>query len=43
MRLDQAASKDVNPAKPVDGQAVVVDRNELLKQIMSSRPEKKLE
>jgi hypothetical protein len=41
MRLDQTANKDSNSGvKPVEGQAVVVDRNELLKQIMASRSEK---
>ena len=43
MRLDQSASKGDSAAKPVDGQAVVVDRNELLKQILASKAEKKSE
>jgi hypothetical protein len=41
LRLDQAASKNENTTnKTVDGQAVVIDRNELLKQIMASKNEK---
>lgn len=43
MRLDQTANKDGAAVRPVEGQAVVVDRNELLKQIMANRPEKKPE
>jgi hypothetical protein len=45
MRLDQAAAKadGVEAGKPVDGQAVVLDRNELLRQILSqSKDQKKL-
>jgi len=41
LRLDQTASKNQDTVgKPVDGQAVVIDRNELLKQIMASKNEK---
>lgn len=35
MRLDQAASKEGSGPTPVEGQAVVLDRNELLKQILA--------
>jgi len=34
MRLDQTANKD-GPTNPVEGQAVVLDRNDLLKQILA--------
>lgn len=43
MRLDQAAAKadGVEAGKPVDGQAVVLDRNELLRQILSQGKDQK--
>lgn len=42
MRLDQASENA--PAKPMEGQAVVLDRNELLKQILSdTKDQKKLQ
>lgn len=38
MRLDQASAKEVSTAgPPVEGQAVVLDRNELLRQILAER------
>lgn len=40
MRLDQSAQKD-SKAAPIDGQAMVVDRNSLLKQLIEqSKPQK---
>jgi hypothetical protein len=41
MRLDQAAAKEGNGPVPVEGQAVVLDRNELLKQILAERKDSK--
>ena len=42
MRLDQAAAKAEDaPGKAVDGQAVVLDRNELLRQILSQGKDQK--
>ena len=41
LRLDHAMSKDNDEGKPVEGQAVVLDRNELLKQILSSNKDQK--
>lgn len=41
MRLDQAAAKEGNGPAPVEGQAVVLDRNELLKQILAERKDSK--
>ena len=44
LRLDQMASKESTNADttaPLEGHAVVVDRNELLKQILSGKTEKK--
>ena len=41
LRLDHAMSKDSDEGKPVEGQAVVLDRNELLKQILSSNKDQK--
>jgi hypothetical protein len=43
MRLDQAAAKadGADAGKPVDGQAVVLDRNELLRQILSQGKDQK--
>jgi len=41
MRLDQSANKDANTAKPIEGNAVVVDRNTLLKELLAqSKPQK---
>lgn len=37
MRLDQTAAKSESQSQPVDGQAVVLDRNELLKQILANK------
>jgi len=37
MRLDQTAAKSEAVAAPVDGQAVVVDRNELLRQVLANK------
>lgn len=37
MRLDQTAAKSESQPQPVDGQAVVLDRNELLKQILANK------
>ena len=37
MRLDQTAAKSDSQPQPVDGQAVVLDRNELLKQILANK------
>lgn len=37
LRLDQTAAKQESGPKPIDGQAVVVDRNALLKQILESK------
>lgn len=39
LRLDQSMSKDA-PAKAIEGHAVVVDRNELLKQILANKEQK---
>lgn len=41
MRLDQSAAKEGNGPAPIDGQAVVLDRNELLKQILAESKESK--
>ena len=42
LRLDQAAKKDSeNPKNAIDGQAVVVDRNSLLKQLLESNKNQK--
>lgn len=41
LRLDQSAAKDGDGPKPMDGQAVVLDRNELLKQILADSKESK--
>lgn len=41
MRLDQAAAKEGNGPAPLEGQAVVLDRNELLKQILNERKDSK--
>ena len=43
LRLDQAAAKTdgAEAGKPVDGQAVVLDRNELLRQILSQGKDQK--
>lgn len=35
MRLDQAAAKDGDKLPPIEGHATVIDRNELLKQILA--------
>ena len=44
MRLDQAAAKDGGITPPLEGKAVVLDRNELLKQILAeSKDSKKLQ
>jgi len=44
LRLDQTAAKEGDGPKPIDGKAVVLDRNELLKQILAdSKESKKLE
>jgi hypothetical protein len=37
LRLDQTAAKQDSAPRPLDGQAVVVDRNALLKQILESK------
>lgn len=41
MRLDQAAAKDNDKLPPIEGHATVIDRNELLKQILSSSKNEK--
>lgn len=41
MRLDHMKTKDDGAEKPIEGQAVVLDRNELLKQILSSNKDQK--
>jgi len=41
MRLDQAASKDGDKLPPIEGHATVIDRNELLKQILASSKSEK--
>lgn len=41
LRLDQSAAKEGNGPTPLEGQAVVLDRNELLKQILSERNDSK--
>jgi hypothetical protein len=41
MRLDQVSAKEGNGPTPLEGQAVVLDRNELLKQILSERNDSK--
>ena len=44
MRLDQTAAKGDNAPPPLEGTAVVLDRNELLKQILAeSKDSKKLQ
>lgn len=44
MRLDQSASKTVEAsAQPIEGTAVVFDRNDLLKEILANRGPKNLE
>jgi hypothetical protein len=42
LRLDQTAAKSAEsaPVRPIDGHAVVVDRNELLKQILANKDQK---
>lgn len=37
MRLDHANNRDRDNEQPIDGQAVVVDRNELLRQILNKQ------
>jgi hypothetical protein len=41
LRLDQSASKNNDGPKPIDGKAVVLDRNELLKQIIAENKDSK--
>lgn len=41
LRLDQAAAKNDDGPKPIDGKAVVLDRNELLKQIIAENKDLK--
>lgn len=41
LRLDQAAAKGDDGPKPIDGKAVVLDRNELLKQIIAENKDSK--
>lgn len=41
MRLDQTAARNTDSVPTVEGQAMVVDRNELLRQILSSNRENK--
>lgn len=41
LRLDQSAAKEGAGPAPLEGQAVVLDRNELLKQILSERNDSK--
>jgi hypothetical protein len=44
LRLDQSAAKEGAGPKQIDGQAVILDRNELLKQILAeSKDSKKLQ
>ena len=44
LRLDQTAAKEGAGPKQIDGQAVILDRNELLKQILAeSKDSKKLQ
>lgn len=44
MRLDQSASKTADTTtQPIEGTAVVLDRNELLKEILANRGPKNLE
>lgn len=41
LRLDQTAAKSAPEMAPIEGQAVVVDRNQLLKQILESSKREK--
>jgi hypothetical protein len=41
LRLDQTASKDGDKLPPIEGHATVIDRNELLKQILASSKSEK--
>lgn len=41
LRLDQTAAKEGDTPKAMDGQAVILDRNELLKQILADSKESK--
>lgn len=41
LRLDQTAAKESNDPHTMDGQAVILDRNELLKQILADSKESK--
>lgn len=41
LKLDQSAAKDDTGLMPVEGKAVVLDRNELLKQILAERTDPK--
>jgi hypothetical protein len=41
LRLDQVAAKKSSDLPPIEGQAVVVDRNQLLKQILESNRKEK--
>lgn len=41
MRLDQAAAKDDGKLPPIEGHATVIDRNELLKQILAGSKSEK--
>jgi hypothetical protein len=41
LRLDQSAAKNDDGPKPIDGKAVVLDRNELLKQIIAENKDSK--
>lgn len=41
LRLDQSANKNESTTQPVEGKAVVLDRNELLKQILADRTDSK--
>jgi len=41
LRLDQTSGREQETSKPIDGQAVVIDRNQLLKQILAGQSENK--
>jgi len=41
LRLDQTAIKNESTVQPIEGKAVVLDRNELLKQILAERTDSK--
>lgn len=41
LRLDQAAAKDGDKLPPIEGHATVIDRNELLKQILAGSKSQK--